>query len=219
MKSPIKFSLKTEAASLIIILIAAAMSVYFYLHSPETIVTHWNFQGEPDGYAGKGFGSFFFPALIAAIYGLMILLPQFDPKREAYKEFEKPYNIFRLAMVLILSAIYLATGFYNIGYDINIGVVVAGLIGLLMIVIGNYLGKMKQNWFVGIKTPWTLSSENIWAKTHRLGGFLFIIFGLIIIASPFLPQTIAVSIFACWAAILIVGTFTYSYWLYRKEKK
>ncbi len=219
MKSPIKLDLKSEIFPLALLLVSAVASYFFYQNSPETVTTHWNFQGQPDGYSSRGFGSFFFPGLLAFIYLLMIILPYFDPKRESYKEFEKPYRIFRYAMLLILSCVYWATGFYNVGYDINIGIITAFLIGALMIVIGNYLGKMKLNWFVGIKTPWTLSSENVWSKTHRLGGILFMIFGLIIMIAPFLPEMIALGLFIGWAAILIVGTFAYSYWLYRKEKK
>jgi len=219
MSSPIKINLKSEIFPLALLLISAIASIYFYQHSPEIIVTHWNFQGQADGFASKGFGSFFFLGLIVFIYVLMIAVPYFDPKRDNYKDFEKPYQIFRYAFLLILSAVYWATGLYNIGYNINIGVTVAFLIGILMIIIGNYLGKLKKNWFVGIRTPWTLSSDNVWAKTHRMGGVLFIIFGLAIMIAPFLPQTLAMILFIGWAIALIAGTFGYSYWLYREEKK
>lgn len=219
MKSPIKINLKSEIFPLALLAISAVASVYFYQHSPDIIVTHWNFRGQADGFASKGFGSFFFPGLLVFIYLLMLAVPFFDPKRDSYKEFEKPYQIFRYAFMVILSAVYWATGLYNIGYNINIGITVAFLVGLLMIIIGNYLGKLKKNWFVGIKTPWTLSSDDVWTKTHRLGGILFIIFGLVIMIAPFLPETFALIIFIGWTAALIFGTFGYSYWLYRKELK
>lgn len=219
MKSPIKLNLKSEIFPLALLLISAVASFYFYQHSPDVITTHWNFRGEADGFSSKGFGSFFFPGLLAFIYLLMVVLPYFDPKRDSYKDFEKPYKVFRYAMLLILSIVYWATGLYNIGYNINVGITTAFLIGLLMIVIGNYLGKLKLNWFVGIKTPWTLSSDNVWNKTHRLGGILFMAFGVVIMVAPFLPEAIALGMFIGWTAILVVGTFAYSYWLYRKEKK
>lgn len=219
MKKPIKITWRTEWFSLLLLLASAAASYYFYRFSPEIVTVHWNFQGQPDGYASKAFGAFFFPGLLAAIYLLMIISPYFDPRRDSYPEFEKAYHIFRQALLLIMTLIYWATGFYNIGYNINIGIITAVLIGLLMIIIGNYLGKIKRNWFFGIKTPWTLNSDDVWTKTHRLGGWLFMIFGLVIMIAPFLPQTAALAIFIGWLAVLLLGTFAYSYWLYQKEKK
>jgi len=218
MKKLINFNFKTEWPVLILLLALVALSFYFYSHSPAIVASHWNFRGEVDGYSSRAFASFFFPGLIIGIYLLFLILPNLDPKKERYPDFLKTYNVFRYAMVIVLAIIYLATGIYNIGYHINIGVIVAGTIGLLMIILGNYMGKIKNNWFVGIRTPWTLSSENVWNKTHRVGGYLFMIFGLIIMIAPFLPETIGLVLFFGWTVILLVGTFAYSYWLYRQEK-
>ncbi len=219
MNSPIKFNLKTEIIPLLILLVCVGLSFFFYAHSPEIIATHWNFRGEADGYSSRMFGSFFFPGLLIGIYLLFLALPFLDPKRERYEEFAKIYNIFRYLIVGVLAIVYLATGIYNIGYHINIGITVATVIGIMMIVLGNYMGKIKKNWFMGIRTPWTLSSENVWNKTHRVGGVLFMIFGVIIIAAPFLPETLAMILFFGYTVAMLAGTFGYSYWLFRQENK
>jgi uncharacterized membrane protein len=218
MNSPIKFNFKTEIIPLAILLACIGLSFFFYANSPATVVTHWNFRGEADGFSSRAFASFFFPVLLIGMYLLFLILPNLDPKKERYGEFAKTYNIFRHLFLGALAIIYIATGIYNIGYQINIGIIVATIIGLMMIIIGNYMGKIKKNWFMGIRTPWTMSSENVWNKTHRVGGILFMIFGLVIMIAPFLPELIALVLFFGWTIILVLGTFAYSYWIYRQEK-
>lgn len=219
MNKPIKFNLKTELFPLAILAICAGLSVFFYQNSPEIVTTHWNFQGKPDGFSPRSFASFFFPGLLIGMYLLFLILPYFDPKKERYADFAKTYNIFRYLFITALAIIYVSTGIYNIGYNINIGIITAVTIGIMMIILGNYLSKIKNNWFIGIRTPWTISSENVWNKTHRVGGILFMIFGLVIMIAPFLPELIALILFIGWTIILVFGTFAYSYWIYRKEKK
>jgi len=214
-----KFSLKTELPALIVLATSIVLSFYFYQNFPETVATHWNFQGKADGFSSKTFGAFFFPALLLLMYALFWVMPYFDPKKERYEEFKKVYAFFRQTIIIVLGIIYWASGFYNLGYNINIGLVSAWTIGLMMLGLGNYMGKIKPNWFFGIKTPWTLSSENVWNKTHRVGGVLFIIFGLIMIVMPFLPENIGLALFLGWAIVLVIGTAGYSYWLFLKEKK
>lgn len=219
MKSPLKLNLKTEIIPLAILLLCVGLSFFFYANSPATVASHWNFQGKVDGYSSRAFGSFFFPGLLIGMYLLFLIIPNLDPKKERYEEFLKTYNIFRYLIIGVLAIVYVATGIYNIGYQINIGIIVATVIGLMMIVLGNYMGKIKKNWFMGIRTPWTMSSENVWNKTHRVGGILFMIFGLVIIIAPFLPEMIAMVLFFGYTVALLVGTFGYSYWLYRQENK
>jgi len=219
MKLAIKINWKTEIIPLAVLAACVASSFYFYQRFPDVVATHWNFRGQPDGYGGKAFVAFFFPALLSFMYLLFLILPQLDPKRDRYEEFAKTYNIFRHLIIGMLVVIYLATSFYNLGYDLNIGVITATSVGIMMIVFGNYMAKIRKNWFIGIRTPWTMSSENVWNKTHRLGGLLFIIFGAILIVLPFLPESLALAIFLSWIVVFIAGTFGYSWWLYKQEKK
>ncbi|MFA5029769.1 MAG: SdpI family protein [Patescibacteria group bacterium] len=219
MSSPIKPNLKTEWFPVLLLAIAVVLSCLFHPLLPERVASHWNFSGQVDGWSSKNFHTFFFPLLLIGMYILFLVLPYLDPKRERYQEFLPIYKIFRNLILLVLLVIYLAASLYNIGWPINIGVVVALAIGILMIVLGNYLGKIKNNWFLGIRTPWTLSSENVWNKTHRLGGWLFMLFGLIIIVAPWLPEIVATVAFVFGIALLLIGTTVYSYWLYRKERK
>lgn len=219
MKSSLKIQWKIEVFSFILLIGSFVLGFYFYNHFPERIISHWNFVGEADGYSGKFFGAFGLPLMNLGIYLLFLFLPLLDPKRERYTAFEKVYHVFRIAFLSVLTAIYLVLGFVNLGYDIPVNRVVPFLVGMLMIVIGNFMGKIKSNWFIGIRTPWTLASENVWNKTHRVGGWLFILFGLIIMVVPFLSYMLGAILFGAGVLALIFGSTVYSYLIYRKEKQ
>lgn len=219
MTSPIKFSFKTEILPILIILVSFFASFYFYAHFPERVPTHWNFKGEVNGWSSRAFGAFFLPLLLLGMYIMFIVLPSLDPKKERYEQFSKVYNIFRTAIMLILALIYFIAGANGLGYNLEVGLWTPILIGLLFIVLGNYMGKLKMNWFVGIRTPWTLSSEEVWNKSHRFGGKVFMISGLIMAASAFLPANWIMPIFVANMILIVFGTLIYSYFVYLKYGK
>jgi uncharacterized membrane protein len=219
MSSPIKNTIKSEFFSLAVLIISIAASFYFYAHFPERVITHWNFAGAPDGWSGRAFAAFFFPGILAAMYVLFLVLPRLDPRQERYAEFAKVYNIFRNIILFILAGVYFVASLDNIGFNLNIGIISSVFIGLLFIILGNYLGKIKMNWFIGIRTPWTLSSETVWNKTHRFGGKVFIFCGALMIVAGFLPVAWRLPLFIADIIVLILGTVVYSYFAYLKEKK
>ncbi len=219
MTNPVKPTFKSEFLPILIIIVIIALSVFFYPMLPEKVASHWNFKGEVDGWTSRNFSVIFLPALITGIYLLLTFLPNLDPKKENYLKFRNTYNIFKILIISVLGIIYIASLLYNVGYNVNIAVITPLLIGVMFIVMGNYMGKLKFNWFVGIKNPWTLSSENVWNKTHRLSGWLFIILGIILIISPFLPEQLGMYLLIGGVFAVVIGSFAYSYYLYTKEKK
>jgi len=212
-----KINLKKEILSIFIILISFIIGIYFYQHFPNKIAGHWGLSGQVDGYTSKEFGAFGIPGIMFGIWLLFLVLPFLDPKKDRYVEFDRAYNIFKTSFVILFFMLFISTGIYNLGYSINIGLIAPILVGLFMIVLGNYLGKIKLNYFVGIKTPWTLSSETVWNKTHRLGGYAFILFGILIMISGFLPPILNAIAFILGISLIIFVTFIYSYIIYRKE--
>src|SRR5680860_239918 len=214
-----KINLKTESRAIIILLLTIAVSIWAYPQLPAQVASHWDFQGNINGWMGKDMHSIMFPLIVIGIYLLFLFMPYFDPKKESYTEFAGAYRIMRDAILFMLFGVFVTATLANLNYPINVGAVISALMGLLMLVLGNYFGKLKRNWFIGLRTPWTLSSENVWNKTHRLGGRLFMIWGLLIILAPWLNfQSALVIIFAGIAAI-IVGVNVYSFLLFKKEKK
>jgi len=219
MSTPTKFKLKEEWWPLVMVTMTIAISYFSYSQLPSRVASHWNISGVVDGYSSREFHVFFFPLILAGLYLLLLFLPQLDPKKERYIDFASTYNIFKNIIISIMFIIFLATTIYNLGYAINVGVIISSAIGTLFLVMGNYFGKLKQNWFVGIKNPWTLSSENVWNKTHRFGGKLFMLWGIAIIITPWLPPALGIGVFITGAVLATIGSFAYSYFIYKQEKQ
>ncbi|MDO8443279.1 MAG: SdpI family protein [bacterium] len=219
MKNPIKYSLKTEVWPLLIFLATVGLSFWVYPQLPEKVISHWDFNGKANGWTSREFYAIFFPALLAVIYALFRVLPKFDPNSDRYKEFAGAYLAIRNSILLVLFIVFAAASFANLGYIVNICEIVAGAIGFIMIVLSNYFKKLKRNWFVGIRTPWTMSSENVWNKTHLLGSKLFIFLGLSFILIPWLAPVIGFLILFVEAIILMPWIVIYSYVLYKNEKE
>lgn len=214
-----KTKLRYEIFSIFTIIITAISSVYFYFHFPDQVPMHWNFKGEIDSWSSKEFGAFFTPCLLILLYLMFLVLPKIDPKKERYEQFIKPYKILQNLVILFLAIMYYAVALYIFGYEINIGVIVPLFVGLLFVIIGNYMGKLKSNWFVGIRTPWTLSSEEVWNKTHRFGGKIFMLGGLLLGITAYIPAPINFYLFIINLIFIVFTPVVYSYIMLKKEKK
>jgi len=218
MPHPIKPTLKSEILPLIIIAIAIISSFYFYANFPEQVPIHWNFKGEVDNYGSRGLAAFLFPGIILGTYLLFMAIPYIDPKKDRYTQFKKVYHLFKNILVLFMAAMYFITSFNALGYNISVAKWMPFMVGVLFIFIGNYMSKIKPNWFMGIRTPWTLSSEEVWNKTHRAGGKLFILGGIIIIIIPYLGERLGTILLIADVIMVSLGSIAYSYILFRKEQ-
>ncbi len=198
--------------------IVAAMGVFtlaVFPRLPETIPTHWNFAGEADAWSPR-FPDAYFPAAVAlGLWLLAQVLPRIDPRRERYPSFAATYWQLINLTLLFLAGLQVAVLGVALGWPLDMSRVVPVGIGVLFVALGNYLPRVRSNWWMGIRTPWTLSSERVWRRTHRLGGRVFVAAGLLVVLTAFLPgrewviPTIAVA-----AALLPVA---YSYLLWRRE--
>jgi len=214
-----KFTFKSEILLIILILAAWITGFYFYSVFPEQVPVHWNFAGQVDRFGGKFEGAFIMPIAATAMYLLFLLIPLVDPKKEKYQQFQKVYNLFRYLLILILWAIYLISSFNALGYNVRVEIWIPLIIGLLFIVLGNYMGKIKPNWFMGIRTPWTLSNDQVWSKTHRLGGKMFMLMGLLFILNPLLPFQSLTWMLIVPITLVALVPIIYSYVLFKKIKK
>lgn len=200
----------------IIVLINFSVGIWAYPNLPDQVPSHWNAAGQIDGYMGPLGGAFLFPAILMGIYILFWIIPHIDPKRANYAQMGKVLWIVGFATILFMSIIYLGTIGVALGYLENLPRWYFSGIGILFIVLGNYFGKIKYNYTMGIRSPWTLASEEVWTKTHRFAGPIWIVGGVLMTLIGFVP--------AAWTASLIIGIIVlisgvplgYSYWLYRK---
>lgn len=173
---------------IILILCSYVLSLLAIPYLPNEVAIHWNVAGEPDGFMSKWWGALLFPILFTGIVALIVFLPKVDPRKENYEKFEKVYRIFLHVFVLFLFSIHVVTLAYNIGIPVQVDVVVPIGVGMLFIVLGNYMPKIKPNYFIGIRTPWTLENEVVWQKTHRVGGKVFVIMGVLIMLTVFVTS-------------------------------
>lgn len=208
---------KDDTIQLLLIALMFLIGVLTYSHLPDQVPTHWNIRGEVDGYGSRTFGALGIPVITLGIFFLFRLLPTIDPKKRNYARFAKSYWAIKLVFIIFMFTLYSATILYSLGFPVNITFVVNLLIGILFIIIGNYLGKVKHNYFVGIKTPWTLADEEVWKKTHRLAAPLMVGAGASFIIGALVRHS-ATSIlsFGMIMVAVLVPTI-YSYLLFRKR--
>jgi uncharacterized membrane protein len=213
-----KFAFKTEILPILLIIASVILGFYFYSVMPEQVPIHWNFKGAIDNYGSRFTGAFIGPIVLIGLYLLFILIPLIDPRKEKYEQFAKIYRIVRCLIMLAMFGVFLIASLNAIGYNIKVEVWIPAIIGFLFIVMGNYFGKIKPNWFMGIRTPWTLSSDEVWNKTHRLGGKLFMLFGFLLLITPLLPTKSLLWTLLIPVAVVSLIPIVYSYILYKKIK-
>ena len=198
----------TSLICLIPILVGAAV----YSRLPETMATHWNFQGEADGWSSRPVAVFALPGLLLAVNLLLPLGLKADPKHENMSPALKAVVFWTIPVLsLVCSGATIAAG---LGYHLSIERIVPALMGVLFVLIGNYLPKTKQSYTLGIRLPWTLASEENWNRTHRLGGFLWVIGGLYFIVMSFFSWSLAAFLIPILLMALVPAV--YSYLLYRR---
>src|SRR3989338_10772898 len=177
---------KTTLIFILLILLAlTGVGVYYYPYLPAQVATHWSAAGEVNGYMGKFWGLFLLPIMAVVIAGFMFLLPKIDPLRRNIESFQKEYNLLILTVVVLLAYLQILMLVWNLGMRFDFTRFVGVALGAMFFVIGLILPKTKRNWWVGIRTPWTLSSDKVWERVHRHGGKLFKAVGVAAIVGSF----------------------------------
>jgi len=202
---------------MVLILVSIVATILIYGNLPDKIPFHWNIQGEIDAWANKIF-SLFTAILPLGIYLMMIYLPAIDPRRESYLKHKKAYGIFMMILVSFFILLHWIVILIGIGYQISVSRIIPISIGLLLIVIGNYMGQIRPNYSMGIKTPWTLADKTVWTKTHRVGGLAFILSGFIFIIAGIVNQLAGFVMAVCTIFLVVIYIFAYSFFEYKKIK-
>jgi len=202
-----------------IVLITATIiaSVVVYPRLPDRVPTHWNMHGQVDGYGPKWMTTLLLPAVLVGIWGLMRLLPKIDPWRDNYAKMQDTYDVVVNAALTVIALAHFAVIAATLGMPIDAERVMPVGAGVLLIVIGNVLPRARPNFWFGIRTPWTLTNERVWERTHRVGGYLLVGAGILVVGSAFLPIDIAVPAAAVMAVGAALITVVYSYYAWRQE--
>ncbi len=215
--------MSTSTTSIIVlslIAVAVVAGAVLWNQLPEQMASHWNANDEVDGYMPKFWGVFLMPMVTLGMFGLSILLPNIDPLKANIATFRGAFNLFILLITVFMLYIHALTIVWSLGFkNFRMSSTMLPFLGVLFIFIGYMLRQAKRNFFIGIRTPWTLSSDTVWEKTHQLGSILFIASGALAILGSFFGGMVAF-----WLLFIpLIGStlflVVYSYILYRNETK
>ncbi len=211
--------MKTKNIQILIsclILASFLLGAYLYPIMPERIASHWDASGSVNGYMPKLLGLFFMPVISTVLFLVFLVIPRIDPLKENIAKFRAYFDLFILLLFGFLFCLYLLTILWNLGYRFNIIQLMAPAIGLLIFYAGVMTENAKQNWFIGVRTPWTLSSEWVWNKTNRLAGKLFKAAGILAMLGAVFPEH---AIWFILVPVVLAGVYPiiYSYQEYQRE--
>ncbi|HBQ64007.1 MAG TPA: hypothetical protein DD727_03610 [Clostridiales bacterium] len=202
----------------ILALIPLVATLILYPSLPEKIPMHWNARGEIDGWGGRN-SAFLLPLIILGLSLLLKFIPKIDPHKKNYASFEGPYALIRLGFVVFMGVIQAAI--LRSAFDaqaVKVDFLISLSMGALFALLGYAMPKFRHNYFVGIRTPWTLANETVWKKTHQLGGRIWLAGGLVMIVSAaLLKDTLLVGILMGMILVMVLVPVIYSYIVFRQE--
>jgi uncharacterized membrane protein len=202
------------------IIAATLVGLLLWNRLPDPMASHWGTNDQVNGYMPRFWGVFLMPLVTLVMLVLFLVIPVIDPLKANIAQFREVFNLFIVLIVAFMIYMYGLTLAWNLGYtDFNMSRAMLPALGLLFIFIGFMLRRAKRNFFIGIRTPWTLSSDRVWDETHRLGAVLFMISGALAFIGGFLG-----GMAAFWLMFIpLIGSalflVIYSYVLYQRETK
>ena len=214
-------STRTTTILVLLMIVAAIIAgLVLWNRLPDPMASHWNVNDQVDGYTSKFIGVFLLPLITLGMFLLFLVIPAIDPLKANIAQFREVFNLFIVLIVGFMIYLYGLTLAWNLGYTgFRMSGAMLPAIGLFFIFIGFMMRQVKRNFFIGIRTPWTLSSDTVWNETHRLGAVLFMISGALALIGGFFGGTAAF-----WLMFApIIGTtlflLVYSYMLYQRETR
>lgn len=210
----------TTIIVLVLIIGATITGVLLWDKLPGQMASHWNVNDQVDGYMSRFWGVFMMPLVTLGMFLLFLVIPGIDPLKANIAQFRETFNLFITFMVGFMVYIHILTLRWNLGYtDFGISKAMLPAMGLLFIIIGSLLRKAKRNFFIGIRTPWTLSSDTVWDKTHQLGAVLFMASGVLAVIGGFFGGMVAFWMLMVPLLGSTVFLLVYSYVLYQRETR
>lgn len=214
-------STRTTTIVVLLMIVGATLAgLLLWNRLPDQMASHWNINDQVDGYMPRLWGVFLLPLITLGMFVLFLVVPAVDPLKANIAQFRQAFNLFLVLMVTFMIYLYGLTLAWNLGYTgFRMSGAMLPAIGLLFIFIGFMMRQAKRNFFIGIRTPWTLSSDTVWKETHRIGAVLFMISGALAFIGGFFGGTTAF-----WMMFTpIIGStiflLVYSYVIYQREAR
>ncbi len=201
-----------------LILVSFLIGAYLSPYMPEKMASHWDANGSVDGYMPKLWGLFLLPVISAILFLVYMLIPKIDPLKGNIEKFRGHFDVFILLLFVFLFYVHMLTMLWNLSYRFNFIQLLAPAFGLIIYYAGIMMENAKQNWFIGVRTPWTLSSEVVWDKTNKLAGKLFKVAGVLAAMGLIFPKY---AIFLILVPVILAAVYPiiYSYQKYQQEIK
>ena len=201
-----------------LMLIPVLITLIVWDRIPEEVPVHWNIKGEVDNYASKEFGMFLLPISMLIMNIIFWIVPYIDPKKNVplFKEtlyrLQVAMNIFFFGLALLIIGV-------SLGFQLDVGTIVIYGVLFLLGILGNYMSKMRPNYFIGVRTPWTLESEEVWFKTHRLAGNLWVgTSAILMMIKSMMSSEMFFYVFIPGIVIMSLVPIVYSYIIFKQEK-
>lgn len=186
---------------------------------PPEIPTHWTLSGEVDGYGARFPAAFLAPAAATGVWLLMRFQPRIDPRRDDVERSTPTRRLLADILVAFMAVLEVLTLGIALGWPLDMGEAVWPLVGILLVTLGNYLPRVRPNWFVGVRTPWTMASDAVWRDTHRLAGWAFVAAGLLTASAMFLPAGVRPWVGAGALVLAALVPVAYSFLRWRREER
>jgi uncharacterized membrane protein len=212
-----RFSWRSEWLHWLLLAGMFALAAAAWGTAPDRIPVHWGLTGHVDRYGGRFEGLLELPLVTLVLYLLLLFLPRLDPGRANYLAFAPVYTTLRLLATVVMALIYGLVHLWIRGAHVRMEIWIPVVLGGMFVVVGNLLGKVRPNWFVGIRTPWALSSKTSWAGTHRAGGRVFMAMGVMLMVCAVVRTAWAMYVTIGASVAGLVGVVVYSYVLWRRD--
>jgi uncharacterized membrane protein len=201
----------------VIVAAVAVFSLAVFNRLPERMPTHWNAHGVVNGWSSRAVAAWLMPGIMAIAALLLPLLPNIDPRRANYDKFRETYDLVVNAVITMIGVMHVATLDAGLGWPISMQRITPLMVGGLFLLLGNVMPRARPNWWFGIRTPWTLSNDRVWERTHRLGGYLFVGAGLMMMLVAVLPSAIAIPVLIVVIVVAAATPLVYSYFAWKQE--
>ena len=203
--------------TIVVTLLPILLGLLLWSKLPDQVPMHWGINGEVDGWESKARAVFFMPCFCAAMQLFLLVMTSIDPRKKAIHR--KPMMVVIWLIPVLSLVMNVAIYLIALGFKVNMVEIILVLLGAFFVLLGNYMPKLKKNYTVGIKVPWALNSEENWIRTHRFGGKVYVVTGIVCIITGLLVNLIGENVaFVIIMVLIFAGSFLtmgYSYWLYK----
>lgn len=202
----------------LLVVVSVIASVVAYPSMAERVPTHWNMQGEVDGWSSRFVVAWVIPLVMATMLVIFRILPHIDPRRANYEKFRGAYDAIVITIMVFMTGLHMLLLASATGSEVPIARVIPAAVGAFFMVLGVLLPRAHPNWFIGIRTPWTMTSDVAWERTHRLGGTLFLLSGVLTVLASVVTPRQAAWVLIVSASVTGVTVIAYSFVVWRREK-